>query len=312
MFPVQIQEEPLNLQQVGSLALYQKEDLKDWKGKKGIRLYGKAFDNKQDRKDFIKNKLLRIGPSHQRLGKELGLFDEVEEGQMVLLPRGEMLRKRFFDAIYNLVQEFEGLFVSSYPVFTNFTTGHKKIFSLMNNKRDKVFLSEHFQKQEEGSCSSWTLLDSPRIQGNFSHLFCKKNLLSQELISSLHFMTKIFKILDLVCEIVFVKKTKTKNFKEGTSQDFELVFEQAIKDMHWSFIEEPSVREPSKIEWRVRDRLGIAWPVACLYIPQWVSKKEDLSGKDFVCIPMSLFLSFERLLALTIEDKKEDVLKEIR
>ncbi|MBM3198887.1 MAG: hypothetical protein FJZ58_06515 [Chlamydiae bacterium] len=287
LFPFPRGGELQDLSHLEAVSLFQQEPLTSGRG---LRLYGKVFLHKEEKKEFSKRKKEFIRPPHQRLGRERKLFWEEEEGWF-WTPKGLAYRENLLRCLHKALQEFGGVFVASYPPFEDRMQSHISYGQQEGKTRVLVCETSWFSLDGEGK---YGLLDSPIGQENISHLFCKEKLPLEEVISCLHFMTKIFKILGFVGEIVLVSARGSRKSSRGGA-----VLLEALQNLSWTFSQEAGRERFAKIEWRVRDRLGIPWPISCLYSPQY-REKEALA-----CIPMAPFLSLERLLALMMENGVE-------
>ncbi|MES2198959.1 MAG: His/Gly/Thr/Pro-type tRNA ligase C-terminal domain-containing protein [Chlamydiota bacterium] len=293
MFFIEDSSKMKHLGEIGAIKIYKSEVLEGFQ--KRIRVHGVAFFDKQERKEFLKTSSDQIGVSHVNLGLEKKLFEEVKEGKWVWFPKGQKIRSLLNLKLHGLFEEYGFLPVSTTPVMESFSRKkifiqHKEIFEKEEPSERRFAISECVTICEsEDKIFSSGLLDSSVFQINISHLFCKKELLLGEVISYLHFMTKIFKILDFVAQIALIGKPKL-----GESA----VLVEALSHLGVEFSQETDGNEVFRIEWRVRDRMGMLWPVSCLYAPQ----KLIAQGGCF-CLSASLFLSLERMVALLIENK---------
>ncbi|MBX9924131.1 MAG: hypothetical protein K2Y01_08485 [Rhabdochlamydiaceae bacterium] len=261
-----------------------------------IRIYGTAFFDKQELKNFLKEKGRKEISSHQALGLKNKLFFE-EDGRWLWLPAGQKIRTLLKRRVEEEEASHGFLRVSTHSLCEDFSKkslflSHEKLFQLQNSLKTVKF----------SECLTFCLLDSCDVlsglfrpaffQGLCSHVFCRKKDLLEELISSLHFMTKIFKILDFAYRPIFFETRKGKD-KELSS----LLF-QAWKGVG----EEPEVRAASvgksRIEWHVQDSLGQSWEMASIHCPV------QLSQDDLVAFAMSPCVSFERVIALLLEKEQ--------
>lgn len=294
-----------HLGEIKALRLHKGEVLEGLNLKNGVRIHGTAFFDKGELKEFLREQGDWIGVSHVLLGKEKGFFKEVEAGRCFWLPKGMKIKALLMEKIQEAIEERGMLSVSTLPVlegfsFKDFFKRHQKLFESDPKSFEGKFFSECATVcASEAKISSIDLLNGSVFQANFSHLFCKENLLLEEVISCLHFMTKIFKILDLEFQIVLVESEA-----RGRSSKNSMVLLEALKLFGSEFIEMSDGSGDSKVEWRVKDRLGAEWPVSCVYAPQKVKNKGGVRGNEIFCLPQSLFLSFERIIALVIERSK--------
>jgi threonyl-tRNA synthetase len=132
------------------------------------------------------------------------------------------------------------------------------------------------------------LFSPSTFQGVYSHVFCSKKDLLREVISSLHFMTKIFKILDFAFHPVFFEARKKKD-KEMSS-----LLLQAWKNVGGELEIQGASKGSSRIEGHVSDRMGQSWKIASIHCP--VQLQNDLAA-----FAISPCVSFERVIALLLE-----------
>lgn len=293
MFFIQNSSEMKHLGEIGAIKIYKSEQLEGFQ--KRIRVHGSAFYNKQEKKEFLKANGDWIGTSHVNLGLEKKLFEEVKEGSWVWLPKGQKIKSLLGLKLQQLFEEYGFLPVSTFPAVESFSrkdffTRHKRIFE------KEVLLEQRFAIYEtvtvcglEDKIFSSGLLDSSSFQRNISHFFCKKEVLFKEVISYLHFMTKIFKILDFAVQIVLIGRSKS---GDGS------VLIESLKSSGLEFSQEDCGNEGLRIEWRMQDRMGVFWPISYMYTPR------NLVIGGYSYFSASLFLSLERLIALLIENKK--------
>ncbi len=270
-----------DLGEIGAFCLQKSEQV----GSK-LRIYGTAFSQKAELKEFLK--LSESYSSHEVLGEKLKLFKGTEDGDLLWLPKGQKARSILKERIEKEEELFGFSEVSSIPICEDISlnayfTSHQKIFEA--SQANKTTECATFCLLE-GNDPSAGLLDSSLFQGIRSHVFCQKKDLSRELISYLHFMTKIFKILDFAFKPILFEASKGK-FKEVSS-----LFSKALEGF------EVEIRATSdgvpRVDLNVVDGLGRCWQVAC--IRAILMKQESLAG--FAC---SSCLSFERVFALLIE-----------
>ena len=256
----------------------------------GVRIHGTAFPDKYELKKFLKERKDWIGTSHVDLGRELSLFSKTDEGGWIFSSKGKKTLEALIKKVETSLEEEGSEIIITHPSSDEKTPleRHQEAFKQLNSK----WLSETgLVVSGHAKLFSSDLFDLFAYHSNFSHFFCKENLLSEEVISCLHFMTKIFKILDFEFHAVLIEKRK------GRSG----VLKQALGSVEecsgWTSEQEDY--RGSRIEWRVRDRMGLEWPVSCLYAPRKVNKTGE-----FFCFPFSAVLSFERLFALLLERTK--------
>lgn len=283
-----------HLGEIGAFRLQKSEKL----GKR-LRIYGTAFFEKKDLKEFLKQSKEWTVTSHVVVGKEKGLFEEEGEGSWLWFAKGQKMRSLLINALEEEGEQSGYVSVFSAPVSKGLLgkevfQAHQKIFEKLNSLQvARFFECSTFLdlKDKDFSCG---LLDLSTFQGHRFSVFCEEKDLLRELISSLHFMTKIFKILDFEFRVVFLQRRK-----RGVQEE---LLKNALSHLGWEFeIEEAPSGEASRIECCSIDGLGRRWPVS------FVSGPVFLSQDGFTCFSGSASLSFERSLALMLEKKKGEI-----
>jgi threonyl-tRNA synthetase len=257
-----------------------------------LRVYGTAFFDKKELKDFLKKAKDWTLSSHVTLGEKLGLFEE-SEGEWLWLPEGYKALSLLKNCLESEIrsQGFSSVsstLLSEDSAWNAFSERHAIIFE--KQKTTKVF------KVSESTtfCSlddkdpSLGLLDPHVFQGIRSHVFCSKKDLFHELISSLHFMTKIFKILGFTFDPVLFEVRK------GKFKDISSLFFKALKGLGGDPQLDIADDGIPRIQLDVVDGLGRSWPIA--YISAALTLKEEVTS-----FASSICLSFERVFALLLE-----------
>jgi len=281
------------LGEIGAVKVYKSEVLGG--SRKRIRIHGAAFFDKAEKKQFAKECADLIGPDHVRLGEEKNLFRESGE-DWVWFPRGEKIKSLLFQRMRDLSEECGFVEVSTCPVTDSsdpkkYFKAHLEIFQKLGALSDKLCISENVTVCESvDKVFDAGLLDCSVFQANISHIFCRRELLSEKLISYLHFVSKIFKILDFAFQIVVIGKEKT-------PENAALI--KVLQDSDVPFSKESG--EALKVEWRVKDRMGLYFPFSSMKAPRRVEKGE------YVCVPVSIFVSLERAVALLLENRRTGI-----
>lgn len=279
------------LKDVGFCYLQKSERVGGW-----IRIYGTSFFEKQELKKFLKEEGKKDTSSHQVLGVKNKLFFE-EDGNWFWLPAGEKIR----NILKRKLEEEEGmqgfLRVSTYPICEGASEkslflAHEKLF-MFQKLTEKARFSECITFWFSGVNDPLSGLFAPSVfQGIRSHVFCSKKDLLGELISSLHFMTKIFKILDFAFRPIFFEARK------GKDKEMSALLFQALKSVE----EAPEVRKvsigKSRIEWHVQDNMGQSWEMANIHCPQFFPQG------DLAAFAISPCVSFERAIAMLLEKEQ--------
>ncbi len=280
-----------DLSEIGAFCLQKIEKV----GSK-LRIYGTAFFEKKDLKDFLKT--FEDHSSHIVLGREKELFEENEEG-ILWLPKGQELRSLLKKRLESEERSVGFKRISSIPIseddsYKSFFPFHQMIFE-KQKKLKPIKLSECATFCPlEGRDSSSGLLNPLLFQGIRSHVFCQKKDLLDELISYLHFMTKIFKILDFAFRPIFFEVRK------GKHRESSLLFSKALASLGGEIEIETlqSLDGIPRVEWNVADGLGRSFSVASLCAISPLRKEEFEGFAGSIC------LSFERVIGLLLEKNK--------
>lgn len=118
----------------------------DEKNKMLTRIYGLAFETKEELDDFLKNRAEAEKRDHRRLGKELGLlvFSElVGPGLPLYTPKGAIIRRE----IIKYCQELQS------------AIGYEEVYTPNMNKAELFKVSGHYEKYKE---------DMFRVVSNYS------------------------------------------------------------------------------------------------------------------------------------------------
>ena len=285
-------ENTLCIGTVSCLCIFHQEPLMH-----GLRIYGKFFISRKDKTAFQKN-AHKLPPSHEEEGCRLGLFWR-EETSFLWSKEGVNYKQQLHECIQEVLKS-EGIAPCELFGDGQGKSSAQRIFDKVPKQTiDRwsfmetcLFFSEEIGKQG--------LLDISIMHRNTLMLFCKKKLLEEMVISSLHFMTKIFTILEFAWEVVLIEGTRTKRCSADLCRAFLCALPKDLVRL-----QQEGQKCDMCVEWRVRDRLGFSWPVACLETPYYVKTQGE--GSAWVCLPMTPFLSLERLVALRLEHGKRGV-----
>lgn len=243
-----------------------------------IRIYGSVAENKTELKKIMSREILS---SHLNFSKNLFILSE----SCLFFPKAtkllDQLRSLYikqsaefhFDQVHTLGFSEEDFWKKSLAF-------HRELF--LEEKKSCRFFEFVTLLSSRGIDFSSGVLDLPVVTRQFFHIFCLRQDLLNEVISSLIFVTKIFKILRFEPRVVLIGRAKS------------LVLQESLKNCGVVFsTESGSVEGASAIELRCPDVNGRLWPVACI--------REPIIEGDFVVISGSGALSLERLLALLVE-----------
>lgn len=305
------------------------------------RIQGIVCADNASLRQFLKTIEAAKQSDHRLLGKEMKLFttfDETCPGCISWYPKGTVIREMLIEwwrnesrhQKYQMVStphlvkphvldprdssqlrfELEG---QSYTACSTKAPLHALIFkSSLPSYRELPMryceLSEFYNRG--GEANFWGLLHTRAFTADSSYVFCTSAQVLQELISSLQFINKTFKIFGFEIQWHLLSKSQeSKDFlrKWDESQD-SLV--KALNECDFNFTldkEEKALYGPT-VEMRYKDALGREWKGPYVYIDLYHPEKFGLlyqEQKDRMQVPVmmgrSMFGSIERLIGILIE-----------
>lgn len=305
------------------------------------RIQGTAFPDTASLKQFLKMSEVAKECDHRLLGKEMHLFatfDETCPGCWSWFPKGTLIREILLDwwreehrrqkyqlvSTPNLVKthvldkthqpllSFEPA-GPSYAVCPTKALLHALIFkSKLHSYRELPIryceYGQLYDQVKEGHL--WGMLRARAFTADSAYAFCTSAQVSDELISSLQFIDKIFKIFGFEAHWHLISKSQnSKGFlkKWDESQD-SLV--KALKMCGFAYTLDNEGEAPygPTIEVRFTDALGRKWKGPYVYIDLYHPERFGLhyQGQDDrmhapVMVGRSMFGSIERLTAILIE-----------
>jgi len=244
------------------------------------RIFGTAFENKQELKTFLKKIDNLPGLDHKQLGIELSLFSKIEDS-WIWHPKGEIVRNlwlQFWQAEH-LKQNFH--IIRSFPL-------DMEVSHLEYHRKTKIRRVAECNYKEIIDTKE-ALTDLFEVRPYFTdrvHLFCESSKIEEEVISSLQFILTTSKIFDFEFEVLQVPSWRGKN-----DQWLSQLVKGAGIDVQFDLRREKS--EHSMLEICTTDALGRKWVISFL--------KVDFQKN---IILRSSFVSLERLIALGLERHK--------
>jgi threonyl-tRNA synthetase len=305
------------------------------------RIQGTAFPDQASLKQFLKMAEAAKERDHRVIGKEMQLFTHLEEscpGCWSWLPKGILLCENLMDWWKKEHQEQDYLFVKtpnllnkkdgfpiqgpslrfeaegpSYPVSTTKAALHAQLYHMKLRSYRELPLrfcesSEFYDQGKEGHF--WGLLHSRSFTADTASLFCKPEQVLDELISSLQFIDKTFKIFGFEAHWYLVAKAAN---PKKVSRSWEESRESLIKALemcgfNYAQEDEGIALEGPRVELRFKDALGRMWkgPYVCVDLHHPEKYGLHYQGADDrmhlpAMITRSMFGSLERLIALLIE-----------
>ncbi len=288
-----------------------------------LRLKGTASTDLQSLKQLIKTMKAASKRDHRLLGEQMQLFrasDSLFPGSWSFLPKGVELCESLYAFWKSAVQAQGYQLVATPPLLLDETEGglefeekhyavlpakaaaHARLFSEGNYKVPVKFAecAETFfpltREKTEG------LLMSRLQRVDALHLFCTQSQALQECISSLQFFEQTIKIFPFEPHWVLldsrpihapVRQAEWRLAVRLLAQALEGQQIQAEKSSQLA------AKQGPRLEMRVSDSLGRKWAVASLGVDVWQPAKLN---RPFVMLTGSLFGSFERLIALMLEN----------
>lgn len=254
------------------------------------RIIGVADESKEALKSFIKKYKYQVESHHLTIGETLGLFqtdlsrgkDYLETVKIYWKEKGESLFHRLH-AFWRQEHLKEGceLIVTGNPQMTE---AHQALYRLSkrNCENGPIRFAEFYFPRMDGECSPIEgLIGSKIYHQDCSHIFCLKKDLIGELNSSLIFLGKIPKMLELAYSLEI-------SCPDGLIEFFdELPLETKIHP-----------GKEARIQWRLFDNCGNSWEGPFLTLRR--------EGKLFI-IKRSFFSSIERLIGLVLETQEKDL-----
>jgi threonyl-tRNA synthetase len=296
--------------EAGVVKLLKSEPVGKKEGSQVTRIHGTAFFEKNELKEFLKKMHGWQENSHIFFGKELQLFIGSEEGQSLWMPDG-MILKQILESFFEQEMRADGCsFVETEPVIESghcheLFLRHQQICSYLPHfQNSPVKVSEKIISVETDlEDFSSGLLHTPSSRQIITHVFCSEKQLFDQFISSLLFMTKIFKILDF--EFRFVLLGKEKHFSQknkGGKKSVETLL-QALEHLGVPYRREQDVvlKDEIRLEGRVKDALDREWTVSFLRLFNDGVKADRWAYSWSACV------SLERWIALILEKSKGDL-----
>lgn len=256
-----------------------------------IGIHGVVCENKQKLKEFLKNKKQFFQTEHREYGAMISLFrirmergkDLHELHRCYWLKNGERLK----EALYHYWKESHesGAFEVVQTQGNDLLKNHEELLEVLgkNLKKGPWKVAEYSRVVSAEGIDAWRgLFDSKDYYFDRAHIFCLKEHLIQELISSLQFLEKTIKMFGFegALEVFIPKKDKElcESLKEACDQAG-VEYEE----------------KPGKLAvalWRVTDRYGMRRSASFIEL-----KKRE---KGFT-ITHSIFDRVERFIALMME-----------
>jgi threonyl-tRNA synthetase len=299
------------------------------------RISGTSFDSPQTLKRFCKTYDHYLRKSdHRLLGPKLGLFEWVEEfgalENIVWHPKGVKLCHQLKQWVKDQTQELEeevrtpGIERQKKPSFSEpLTFDFKKnsyyfVASPLENHLKllkgqgfdyqplPIKLTEYFSFSREEGTEEHGLYSQGIYQGDWTTVYCSQKQVVKELTSSLQFIEQIIRILGFEAHWVLVASSQ-KGSKGRQQEQLGIEFlKEAIQAVPvvfpLSFEESEEEKRGPRLEIRLVDQLGRAWPASFLEIAKvYFARGKEQTG---VVVAKSIWGSLDRWVALLVEQQE--------
>ena len=247
--------------------------------KKVFRIYGTAFHDKEALKGFIREKKKWFENSHLILGEKLRLFklqlfrspDHFEKAEVIWRGEGEKVLhsfKEFWRKIH-LKEGFELIQTSGMDM----SKSHQNFYKTCQPMDYPFCIAEMRPPLPVREISPLEgFFTAENVHRDCANIFCSKKHLREKIISSLKFLEKIPKMLQL------------KN-KSVTS---------SLNDIE----EKLQKGKEVKVEWILQDGYDRPWKGPCLSMKKW---------GELYLLNWSAYFSLERMIALILENREKDL-----
>lgn len=304
------------------------------------RIQGTAFPDNISLKQFLKRAETAKQRDHRTLGKEMHLFttfDETCPGCFSWLPKGAVIREILLDwwrqehrrQKYQIVSTAKLIKPSildserlslvrfepegpSYSLSPPKALLHSLIFkSKLHSYRElPVRTCEYDEFYEQGrEAHLWGLMSARSFTADSAFVFCTREQVLNELISSLQFIDKTFKIFGFEGHWhLIVKNQDARGAKSWDASQDSLVKALVMCGFNYTIDKDGKALYGPRLEMRFTDALGRSWKGPYVYIDHHHPKKFGLryQGQDDqmhspMMIGRSMFGSLERLTAILVE-----------
>jgi threonyl-tRNA synthetase len=267
------------------------------------RISGTAFPSQKELKKHQRLKKKFKTRDHRVLGSALDLFHFDEQEELYWLPKGNSIRSTLLKWWEEELSSFETV---STPNFTREdeykTKAHSYLYQIKErNTEDLPFrlkeCSIFFEERDRQEL--WGLFQNLELLYDRGHSFCLEEQLHIEILNILEKIKKVLDILHLDYEWVLRGKSSTPQNKY-----FKDVLVQAMQEKQISFSSISDGTSPLSLQLYFEDGLGRQWPgsfVSLSLNSELQKSTHSKQQKNIYILSFSLFGSFDRLLALLLE-----------
>ncbi|MEW6063017.1 MAG: threonine--tRNA ligase [Nanoarchaeota archaeon] len=282
------------------------------------RIYGTAFENESQLKEFLKNKKEAERRDHRRLGKELDLFSFQEEGPGFVFwhPKGMTVIDKLSEFIKELYKRFDykeiktptilnkNLWLTSghyehYKENMYFTTIDKKEFAVKPMNCPGCILvyknSLHSYKELPLRFAEFGLVHRHELSGvlaglfrvrafvqDDAHIFCTEQQIENEIKSIIKFIDIVYKTFNFKYDIVL--STRPKKFIGDVKlwNKAEGALKAALKGLSYKIDEGEGAFYGPKIDFIIEDAMKRKWQLATIQLDFQMPKRFNLTyeGQD--------------------------------
>lgn len=278
-----------------------------------IRIEGLAAPNKQLLKHTFKKYAAAKACDPVLVGQEMGLFIQNDDDTLFWCPKGVIVRDLLIDLWKETIQQagFQkvytpGLNADQRLTFAYVSSQNLHVNELPLRLAETCEASDSIHEIDLAALHHSRLYTTDHLQ-----IFCMEAQVQQELISSLQFFDKTFKILDFEYQWYLVASRSKASI--GTPAEWKhgaAWLTNALDASGFSYRHENRqlATHGPRIELRLRDTLDREWVASRLEIDLLYPKQCDLQyqGSDsqkhrLVMLNGALYSSLERLIAMLIE-----------
>ena len=294
---------------VGAVKLKTFEKIGKRQKKDVIRIWGAADFDKQSLKKFLKEEEGLVKRLHTSIGKELDLFSRINnEGSLWLwYPKGEGFLQALSLFLGESLEKEKFSFVKMPTIIetecvedeTNDSLFHDLLLqraSLLSNVSLNRVSEECVFLDKELTDFSCGLLKTVQSAVDLQYIFCAEKQLFEECISSLHFISKMLKILGFEYKVILsVRKVKPSALTDEEKMSADIL-KRALQQENIPSIEQlHSSFRGVKVEFRVTDALGRDWSTGFMQVSFLETNRNE------AVIIRSTLGSKERVAALLLE-----------
>lgn len=274
------------------------------------RFHGTVFEDSSALKKFLKRAATAKNRDHVTAGKAMQLFTRSHElGCWLWSDNGTLLR----NLLWNLCQEIQKSqkIVSIYSDSNDPSSDHAAIFQSFSSSQLPMRYSSRTTLINSISPTQYHgLFETYSYEKEITTIFCSKDQVVKELISSLHFFEKIIKIFGFEHQwYLLLQRPRGMKGRDQWNQCIE-VLQSALMShgLHSVLDKEGETRYGPRVEVRIADALGRFWPTGYVALDAMHPAAKELQYREDdgtlhqpTMISRSIFGPIERFIAVLIE-----------